>query len=459
MELVCNNKVPCPGTMTGHEGGPRRRATPCADRSQQSFWKLPTRVLLVESSEESIVSTRISATVVIVLGGMLVVGCQPSKETTPNPQQSVSRVNNPVMADVTVDLVKAKLGADFTVQDEGPPLVLVRTLDPHEILVFVTHNSEGKVEHVSAHVAGPKDAVEKIDELYDGIVKSVAQAVGVTNLEALSAYADIGLTYTQMNFPYGFRLDQRYFDMLPNVPVDPRSTLIKYRENFVQRDLQVLPDLSSRRNAKPPIPGASMEQLGKLLAGFTVKAKIDGQVMLYTRDQPTARARLRISRPLPAKCRGTRTSRKSITSCGWSWPVSSTRIVTRRRLPSSLRGPRSITPWVPVRRWVAPRISCRLSTTASAGGWQFMPAIDPQSRREEWNIRTSKVKRHTRREEWDGDASGNAYWSGAGREPHDSRLFRRHLHLAMSGVVGRIAGAATVPGKPFPFFRGTRFLP
>jgi hypothetical protein len=287
MELVCNNKVPCPGTMTGHEGGPRRRATPCADRSQQSFWKLPTRVLLVESSEESIVSTRISATVVIVLGGMLVVGCQPSKETTPNPQQSVSRVNNPVMADVTVDLVKAKLGADFTVQDEGPPLVLVRTLDPHEILVFVTHNSEGKVEHVSAHVAGPKDAVEKIDELYDGIVKSVAQAVGVTNLEALSAYADIGLTYTQMNFPYGFRLDQRYFDMLPNVPVDPRSTLIKYRENFVQRDLQVLPDLSSRRNAKPPIPGASMEQLGKLLAGFTVKAKIDGQVILYARDQPT----------------------------------------------------------------------------------------------------------------------------------------------------------------------------
>jgi hypothetical protein len=157
MELVCDNKVPCPGTMTGYNDRPRRRATKaghavCRPKSQaftgnevhsgeepqnieqgtaecrgkgdlngevsslrrseflgrhsavpryslsDPCERLPEVSSLSGSSppgscwlsdlRSPIVSTRISATVVIVLGGMLVVGCQPSKETTSNPQQS-----------------------------------------------------------------------------------------------------------------------------------------------------------------------------------------------------------------------------------------------------------------------------------------------------------------------------------------------------------------------------------
>ena len=74
--------------------------------------------------------------------------------------------------------------------------------------------------------------------------------------------------------------------MMPNRPVQNTSTTVTFKPNTVQRSFLVTPQVGSEP-PRQPIRGASLAQLETLLTGFTVKAKVEGQEIVYVREKPT----------------------------------------------------------------------------------------------------------------------------------------------------------------------------
>ncbi len=198
-----------------------------------------------------------------------------------------SPVVMPTIPNVTVDSLRAGLGAEYAVESAGPTLVLARQVNPHEIVVIVEHNAEGGVELVSAQVVGPKGTDARSNELLGELIRAVGKAVGITDSQGLDADTDIVLAYMRADLPYSFELARLSFSSVPGAPLDPKSKHITYRADHVCRGIGVLPVPSGGAAKWRKIPGASLAQLNELLADFTVKASVPGEVVLYVREQPT----------------------------------------------------------------------------------------------------------------------------------------------------------------------------
>jgi len=234
------------------------------------------------------VRTRTLWTTVLVLGGIWVTGCQQSVDHGSEREAAGrSRVQIATIPNVTIDALQAQLGADFTVKNEGSPLELSRHDGNCEVVFIVAHDTEGKVQNVTARVLGPKDSSDQIEELWHSTIETAGMAVGLTKGPELRAYADIALIYAQANFAYAFNLKQIYFSLLPSAPVETTTGEGTLGENFVQRDVCIVPVPRTGAFKRPSIRGASLKQLHSLLADFTVSVELPGQVIVYEQTQPT----------------------------------------------------------------------------------------------------------------------------------------------------------------------------
>jgi hypothetical protein len=224
----------------------------------------------------------------VMLGAWGVVGCQRAKESTPLAE--TPRPFNlplPTMKNVTVDAIRSALGPEFTVKEQGPPLVLHKIADPQDVLVFVAHNPQGQVENLSVDVVGPADTSEKIEELFYAAVKSLGGALGLSNTEAYNSFTDIARIYTQEQFLYTSSLDHLYFAFNTKVPLDKKMTRIAFRENYVDQQVQMLPISAGGASQWPKIPGASLTQLKTVLSDFAEAINIKDDVIVFTHEQPT----------------------------------------------------------------------------------------------------------------------------------------------------------------------------
>lgn len=222
--------------------------------------------------------------VLVVLVG-LATGCQKKEKGDVVEMPTPSKVKMPVIPGLTVDGLKSKLGSAFTQRSDGPILVLVRTVDPHEVVVVVTHDAQGAVNFISMQVAGPADTNAKIEELYVQTARLLGEAVGVTD-PSFASHVDVGTFKTHMNVPYGFRSGDYYISMNPNVAVAKTSKTVTFKPNIVQRDFAVGPQLGSDL-PREPIQGATLAQLESMLKDYVVKLKVEGKEIIYVREKPT----------------------------------------------------------------------------------------------------------------------------------------------------------------------------
>jgi hypothetical protein len=225
--------------------------------------------------------------VVFVLAGCvcLTAGCQKREETNSVKPLTYSKVKRPLLAGIRLDAIKSKLDSVFTVRSDGSPFVLARAADPQEIVIVVDHNGQGDVHSVSVEVAGPADTGAKILGHYVETIKTVGEALGVTDAN-YALHTDVGLIKTSVGVSYGFKLGKLAFLMMPSRPVQNTSTTVAFKPNTVQRSFLVTPQVGSELPSQP-IRGASLAQLETLLTGFTVKAKVEGQEIVYVREKPT----------------------------------------------------------------------------------------------------------------------------------------------------------------------------
>ncbi len=223
--------------------------------------------------------------VVFVASVGLAAGCQKKETGEVVEMPTPSKVKMPVLPGLTVDALKAKLGSAFTQRSDGQILVLVRAVDPHEVVVSVTHDAQGAVNFIALQVAGPPDTNAKIEELYVETARLLGEALGVTD-PSFASHIDVGTFKTHMNVPYGFPSGNYYFSMNPNVAVAKTSKSVTFKPNIVQRDFAIGPQIG-KDLPREPIQGATLAQLESMLKDYVVKMKVEGKEIIYVREKPT----------------------------------------------------------------------------------------------------------------------------------------------------------------------------
>lgn len=223
--------------------------------------------------------------VVLVTFLGLAAGCQKKENEEIVEVPTPSKVKMPVIPGLTVDGLKAKLGSAFTQRSDGPILVLARTVDPHEIVVAVTHDAQGAVNFISMQVAGPPDTNAKIEELYVETARLLGEALGVTD-PSYASHIDVGTFKTRMNVPYGFPSGSFFFAMNPNVEIANTSKTVTFKPKYVQRDFAIGPQIGTDP-PRQPIQGATLAQLESMLKDYVVKLKVEGKEIIYVREKPT----------------------------------------------------------------------------------------------------------------------------------------------------------------------------
>jgi hypothetical protein len=215
----------------------------------------------------------------------LAAGCQKKQAGEVVEAPIPSKVKMSVIPGLTVDAIKSKLGSAFTQRSDGPVLVLVRSVDPQEVVVAITHDNQGAVNFVSLQVAGPPDTNAKIEELYVETARLLGEALEVTD-PSYPSHIDLGTFKTHMNVSYGFLCGKYYFSMTPNVPVHNTSKTVTFKAKYVQRGLAVGPQLESEM-PREPIQDATLAQLESMLKDYVVKLKVEGKEIIYVREKPT----------------------------------------------------------------------------------------------------------------------------------------------------------------------------
>ncbi len=232
-----------------------------------------------------VMKRKLPATLIVVLFiCLLMVGCQQDSAPEQSAAQPASGVKLPTFSNVTLEALKTSLGPDFAVEKAGPPTVLLREAGAHRVAVIVMHDAAGKIQSLSVHVIGDQGTDDQIDQLYAESLAAIAKALGVPTEDDFEGYVKIGVVKTRLGFPFNFIRDSVYFDLIPNDPLVKSWQWVPFKPNQVKRDVYVSPRQGIAGKGLGPIQGASVKQLTKLLDGFTVKAKIEGEQLLFVRQ-------------------------------------------------------------------------------------------------------------------------------------------------------------------------------
>lgn len=223
---------------------------------------------------------------VMVLGISLgSVGCKDEDSSSGlDVEKSVSKVQAPVFEGITLDDLKAKLGPDYKVEQQGPPTVFVKNSGEHRVALIVMHNPSGKLEGISLHIIGAQGSDDQMDALYKEAAVSVAQALGIPTDDRFSQNLNLGVVRTRMGATYNFPAGSVFLDLMPNNPLMNTWRWVAFQPNQVKRDMYIVPQSNKRRTDRRPIEGATLEQLTELLEGFELAAKIDGEQLMFTRQ-------------------------------------------------------------------------------------------------------------------------------------------------------------------------------
>ena len=237
--------------------------------------------------EDLLVNDRLFALVLVATTCLFVGGCQPESATSTREREiSGSTVKVPVIEGVTLEGVKAKLGAQYTVRQEGTPTVLVRAHDESEIVMMVNHDSSGNVNSIVCHVVVPDGSDDKLDQLCAETTKALTELVGVAPEPKFDDYVKMGVARSRLGSSHTFVNGRLYFCLTPKNALPENSKWVEFKPNHGYRDVVMMPrkPKGASDSVSAPIEGSSFEQLKQVLEGFEIRVQLEGEQVLFSRE-------------------------------------------------------------------------------------------------------------------------------------------------------------------------------
>lgn len=245
---------------------------------------------------------RLPTAIIWCLGLCIVVsGCRSEDSgVEPASQNSRSSPKVAVIPGLKLADLQAALGADYVAQpastpskvkvvgiDAGTPVSFVRTTDTHKIQVTAIEDAASNIRGVSAHVIGPQAGSKQSIELMREVAITLVAALGVPPTGPFSDHLDIASIRARLGADSTVRLGELLLLWLPNKELSEQNSLVPFTPGMVEQQFRISPAVGSPGPSPKAIPGATVAQLESLLEGFSLKAKVDSEILLYLHELDT----------------------------------------------------------------------------------------------------------------------------------------------------------------------------